>query len=342
MAIGRRIVVASAVIGPALNAPFIRTARADPIALRASVDTSPSHGRTIAIADFLHKLQTASQGEIEPKLFDSAQLCSDHDVIKALVLGQVDMAAPGTWLMAGYVPEADLAQLPVFYGQPADMTHRAIDGVPGDLVNEQVSKKLRVKVLGRWIDLGFTNWYSSRRPLTALTELKGLKIRNAGGFAQPWRARFFGGFPTTVEWPEVKLALSQGTFDALQSSNESCASIRLWEAGLHYGLIDHQSMGAYIPMLSQSFWAGLSPALKTLVTDLWAANIGVYRINLASAQTKAENDLKQQGVKLVVVPPEEVGEQRKLMLAEQPKVAREMKISPELLTQVMELTTQAL
>lgn len=331
MEIGRRII-----LGSALAAPFIRTARAEPIQMRVSVDTSPSHGRTRSIADFLKKLEAASQGEIAPRLFDSGQLFPDRDVIKALVLGQIDMAAPGTWLVSAYVPEADLGQLPAFYGQPIEATHRAIDGVPGDMVNEQVTKKLRVKVPGRWIDLGFTNWYSTRKPINALEDLRGLKIRNSGGFAQPWRARFFGAIPNMTAWPDVPLALSQGTFDALQSTNESCASAKLWDAGLRYGLIDHQNMGDYVPMISEAFWGALSPALKTLVTDLWAANIGIYRTNLAAAQEKAEKELKEHNVQLAVVPPEELGEQRKRMMAEQDKVAREMKISPEILTRINE------
>jgi TRAP-type C4-dicarboxylate transport system substrate-binding protein len=336
MAIGRRVLV-----GSALAAPFIRTARADPIRMRVSVDTSPSHGRTLSIADFLKKLEAASQGQIAPKLFDSGQLFPDRDVIKALVLGQVEMAAPGTWLVSAYVPEADLGQLPVFYGQPIETTHRAIDGIPGDMVNEQVSKKLRVKIPGRWIDLGFTNWYSTRKPLNTLADLKGLKIRNSGGFAQPWRAQFFGAVPNMTAWPDVPLALSQGTFDALQSTNESCASAKLWDAGLHYGLIDHQTMGDYIPMISNAFWDTLSPEMKTLVTDLWAANIGIYRTNLAAAQDKAEKELKARGVKLINVAPEDLEAERKLMMADQEKVAREMKISPDILARITEVVAVA-
>lgn len=327
--IGRRVL-----LGSALAAPFVRGARAAAFHLRASVDTTPSHGRTQAIADFLTKLEAASQGQITTQLFDSAQLFADRDVIKALVLNQVEMAAPGTWLVASYVPEADMEQLPIFYGQPIEFTHKAIDGPPGDLVNEQITKKLRVAVPGRWIDLGFTNWYSTRKPLNSLDDLKGLKIRNSGGFAQPWRARFFGGVPLMTPWPDVPLAMSQGTFDALQSTDESCASAKLWDAGLRYALIDHQSMGDYIPMISGTFWASLSPSLRTLVTDLWAANIGVWRANLAAAQDKAEATLKAHGVKVVTVPAEDLAEQRRRMLAEQDQVVREMKMSPELVTRI--------
>jgi C4-dicarboxylate-binding protein DctP len=331
VAIGRRIV-----LGSALGAPFIRTARAEPIRLRVSLDTSPSHGRTVSIADFLKKLEAASQGAITTQLFDSGQLFPDRDVIKALVLNQIEMAAPGTWLVAAYVPEADMGQLPLFYGQPAEATHRAIDGVPGDMVNDQITRKLRVKIPGRWIDLGFTNWYSTRRPLTGLSDLKGLKIRNSGGFAQPWRAKFFGAVPNMTAWPDVPLALSQGTFDALQSTNESCASAKLWDAGLRFGLVDHQTMGDYVPMIGEAFWGALSPALKSLVTDLWAANIGIYRANLAAAQDRAEKELKARGVKLAYVSAEDLAEQRKLMLADQDAVAREMKISADMLTRINE------
>lgn len=334
MAIGRRIV-----IGSALAAPFIRTARAEPTRLRVSLDTAPSHGRTQSIADFLKKLEAASQGEIAPQLFDSGRLFADRDVIQALVLDRVEMAVPGTWLVAAYVPAADLAQLPVFYGQPIEITHRAIDGIPGDLVNAAISKKLRVKIPGRWIDLGFTNWYSTRRPLRTLADLKGLKIRNSGGFAQPWRARFFGGIPTTTAWPDVPLALSQGTFDAMQSTNESCASAKLWDAGLRFGLIDHQSMGDYIPMFGQAFWAGLRPALKSLVTDLWTANVAIYRANMVTAQDRAQKELLARGVKLVIVPPEQLAVQRKLMLADQDKVARAMKIAPDMVARINEVIT---
>jgi TRAP-type transport system periplasmic protein len=334
MAIGRRTI-----FGSALAAPFVRTARADPIRMRVSVDTAPGHGRTISIADFLKKLNAASQGEIVPELFDSGQLFSDDNVIRALVFGQVEMAAPGTWHVAAYVPEADMAQLPIFYGQPIETTHRAIDGIPGELVNEQVSKKVRVKIPGRWIDVGFTNWYSARKPLTELRDLKGLKIRNSGGWAQPWRARFFGALPVMTTWPEVPLGLSEGAFDALQSTNESCASAKLWDAGLRHGLIDHQSIGDYIPMIGDSFWASLRPALKTLVTDLWAANIGIYRANLAAAQDEAEKQLATRRVKLTSVPAEDLAEQRKRMMAEQETVAREMKISPDLVDRITEAVT---
>ncbi len=195
---------------------------------------------------------------------------------------------------------------------------------------------MRVTIPGRWIDLGFTNWYSTRKPLNTVADLRGMKIRNSGGFAQPWRAKFFGAIPNMTAWPDVPLALSQGTFDALQTTNESCASAKLWDAGLHYGLIDHQNMGDYIPIISNTFWSAITPEQRILITDLWAANIGAYRSSLAAAQDKAGQALLDHCLKLVDVPPEELATQRAAMMKEQDMVAREMKMSPDFVLRINE------
>ena len=326
-------------LGSALAAPFIRTARADPIEMRVSVDTAPNHARTMVIADFLKKLELASQGQIATRLVDRGQLFRDRNVIKGLVLDQVQMAAPGTWVVASYVPDADVGQLPVFYGQPADLTHRVIDGVPGAMVNDQIKKKLRVTIPGHWLDLGFVNWYSSRKPLTSLDDLRGLKVRSGGGFGQDWRARFFGGVPNITPWPDVPLAMSQGLFDALQTTHESCVSARLWDFTLHFALVDHQCLGSYIPMIGSAFWSRLSPELRTLITDLWAANITAWRGMMTAAQDNAEASLRAHNIRFATVSADDVAEQRARMLVDQEKAAHEMKISTDLLGRVIEVTT---
>ena len=72
------------------------------------------------------------------------------------------------------------------------------------------------------------------------------------------------------------------------------------------------------------------------MTDLWAANIGIYRTNMAAAQDKAEKGLRARGMKLTVVPPDALAEQRKRMMADQDQVAREMRISPAIVARITE------
>ncbi len=315
----------------------LRHARADAaIRLRCSLDTAPSHGRNKSLADYLKKLDAASEGRIKTELFQSGQLFSDLDVSKALIQGQVEMACPGTWTMTGFIPDCDLFQLPALYGQPFSVTHKVVDGRAGAMVNGEIDKRLRGHVLGPWLDLGYQNWYAASHKLTAFEDLRGLKIRNSGGAGQAWRARFFGAIPNTTAWPNVPLALSQGTFDGLVSTDESVASAQLWEAGVNYVLADHQFIGEYIPIVANSFWSGLAPDLQKLMTDLWAANIPTYRANMQADQDAAREKLIAHGVTYTVPPADQVAAERKKMLAEQDKVAREIKVSPDMVRLVSE------
>jgi C4-dicarboxylate-binding protein DctP len=322
MPISRRRLSATAAVAAtaALARPFIGRARAaDPIRLRCSLDTAPSHMRNVSMGDYLKKLEAAS-----------GALFADVNVTKALVQGQVEMACPGTWTMTGFVPDFDFVNLPELYAQPADIVHKAIDGKTGLYLAEQLKNKLRLRVLGPWLDLGFEHWYATSRPLRTLADIKGLKVRNAGGAALAWRTRFFEAIPNTTAWPDVPLALSQGTFDGVITTNESASSSKLWEAGLKYSLQDHQNVNEYVPMVSDAFYSSLPADLQTKLIDLWHENIPTYRTNMMAAQDKALATLKEHGVQVVVADEAELAAARKRMLPEQDKLIRDLHMTADL------------
>ncbi|HTZ79326.1 MAG TPA: TRAP transporter substrate-binding protein DctP [Stellaceae bacterium] len=332
------VAAAAALAAPALG----RIARAaDPIRLRLSLDTAPSHLRNVSFKDYLGKVEAASGGKIKAEIFESGQLYPDLEVGKALIQGQVEMASPGSWTITGIVSDADFFQLPALYGRSMDDIHRIIDGKPGQLLNSQIEKKLRSHVLGPYLDLGFQNWYSATKPIATLADLKGMKIRNSGGAGQAWRARFLGAIPNTTAWPNVPLSLSQGTFDGLVSSNESLVSAKLWDSGVKYALEDHQFIAEYIPLVSQAFWEKLGPDLQKLMTDTWAQSVPTYRDNMAAAQLRARKTLEEHGIKFADPTAEQTAAERKRMVAEQEQVAKEIKISPEMVQAVMATVSTA-
>jgi TRAP-type transport system periplasmic protein len=297
--------------------------------IRCSLDTAPSHVRNVSVVDYLKKVEAATGGKITGEVFASGQLFADLNVAKALLQGQVDMAAPGAWTQTGIVSDCDFCQLPVFYGQPIEATEHASDGKPGALIVKQIETKLRVKVIGPWLDLGFQNWYTTSKPLNTTDDIKGMKIRSPGGAGISWRISFFGGIPNTTAWPDVPLALSQGTFDGFVSTNESCASSKLWEAGVKHSYQDHQYVGQYMPMMSGAFWSKLSAEQQKLMTDLWAANIATYRANAAASQARARKLMEDKGVTFVDPSPAVLEKARKAMQADVATLATAAKLSPD-------------
>jgi TRAP-type C4-dicarboxylate transport system substrate-binding protein len=315
---------------------ILRHARGEaPIELRCSLDTAPSHPRNVAFHNFLGKIEAASGGQVKTKLFESGSLFPDLQVLKALVQGQVDMACPGTWTITGFVADADFSQLPAFYGRPADMVHKAADGAGGKFVNEEIHNKLHVEVLGPWFDLGFNEWYTTRKPLNSLADLKDMKLRSPGGVLNSFRIRYFGGIPNVTAWPDVPLAMSQGTFDGLISSNESVNSAKLFDSGMRHSLQDNQGMGLYVPMANPDFWQKLGPKLQETVRQLWAENIPTYRANTAKSQAAARGVLEKQGVVFVDVPQADLDRVHADMLKVQDKAVADAHITPKLVELVM-------
>ncbi|HEX3573978.1 MAG TPA: TRAP transporter substrate-binding protein DctP [Rhodopila sp.] len=310
---------------------ILRHARGEAaLKIRCSLDTAPSHVRNVSIVDYLKKVEDATGGKITSEVFHSGQLFADLNVARALLQGQVDMAAPGNWTQTGIVPDCDFCQLPVFYGQPIETTEKAADGKPGALIVKQLETKLRVKVVGPWLNLGFQNWYTTKTPLKTSDDIKGLKIRSPGGAGISWRISFFGGIPNTTAWPNVPLALSQGTFDGFVSTNESCATAKLWEAGVKYSYQDHQYVGQYIPMISDAFWSKLSPDLQKTMTDIWHANFATYRANASASQARARQLMADNGVTFTDPSQAILDKARKAMQADVGTLVKDAKLSPEI------------
>jgi C4-dicarboxylate-binding protein DctP len=337
-AITRRTFAATAAVAlvAPLAAPFIRRAdAATPIQLRCSLDTAPSHPRNVAFRDFLAKVEAASDGQITTKLFESGALFPDLQVLKAVVQGQVEMACPGTWTITGFVADADFSELPAFYGRPIETVRKATDGKAGKFVNTEIANKLHVQVLGGWFDLGFYNWFSTRKALNSLADIKDMKIRSPGGVLISWRIHYLGGIPNVTAWPDVPLAMSQGTFDGLISSNESCNSAKLYDSGLRHSLQDHQGIGLYVPLVNQDFWTKIGPKMQETVLQLWADNLPGYRANTAKSQEHAREELTAHGVTFVDVAQADLDTQQAKMVEQQDKAVQDAHITPDLVKLVM-------
>ncbi len=331
----RRQFLASSATLIAAPALCTRAAMADePLLLRCSLETPPSHTRNYVMRDYLARIEKAAEGRIKTQLFESGQLFPDLQVGKALLQGQIEMAVPGTWSLTGIVPDADFIQLPALYGRPIELLHRVVDGRAGQLLAAQIEQRLSAHVVGPWLDLGFFNWYSTGKALNGYDDLRGLKIRNNGGAGQAWRTQFMGAIPNTTPLPNVPLGLSQGTFDGLITSHETVASGQFWESGIRHSLEDHQFVGEYIPVVSLAFWQKLPSALQQSFTELWSENIAMYRESMATAQSRARELAQAHGIAIVTPTADDLAAKRLAMLAQQDRVATLSKISADMVAAV--------
>jgi C4-dicarboxylate-binding protein DctP len=304
------------------------------VKMRVSLDTTAVHIRTKLVSEYLDAVKKKTGGAIEPELFHSAQLFRDRDVGKALRQGGIEMAVPGEWVLTGFEPNLDYPLLPICYGRERQELYRISDGEVGQAINKSLEQKLNSKVLGKWFDLGASHTYSASKPLTKSDDMKGMKVRTAGGAGQMERVKFFGGVPNFTAWSDVPLALSQGNFDGLITTNESIVSAKLWDSGIKYALQDYQGFGQYIPLVADSFLKKLRPEHRKILFDIWAEMIEGFRDRVFAAQEQARETMAQNGIKVVVATKADIDATRKRMLPTQLDIVKELKIDPALVAKI--------
>jgi len=304
--------------------------RAQTYEFKISIDTVPNHPRTMGLEIFVKELQQKSGGKLVPKLYHSAQLYKDAHVTKALRTGTVEMAVPGNWVLEGFDSNTSITMLPMFLGQPAKITEELVDGEVGKAVNQSLEKKVGAKALGQWYELGYDQVWTREKKIAKMEDLKGLKIRHSGGSTPEGRLNALGASAVFIAWPDVPMALVQGTVDGICSTTKSVEGAKLYEAGIKYGFMSRNFQGYYVPLVSLRFWNGLPKDLQKTFLDTWNELVPKQREIARKEQADARTIMEGKGVQFHDPSDEELARWRKQVLPVQEGMSNKLNHDPAL------------
>ena len=88
--------------------------------------------------------------------------------------GGIDFARVSLSQLAEYIPELNVLQMPYLYSD-SDHMWKVLDGRIGSDFLEKVSKSELIGL--SWYDAGARNFYNSKKPITCLEDMAGMRIR---------------------------------------------------------------------------------------------------------------------------------------------------------------------
>ena len=298
---------------------------------KISLNTGMDHPRNQGILMFMDTVKKESGGRLMPELFHSGQLYRGGDVPKALNLGTLDMGAPATGYLTSYDVNACMNYLPMFYGRTPEKIREFMDSGYSEAISETIEKKMGVKVLGRFYELGYVHILTTRKPIEKIEDFKGLKIRYPTSPEFALRLKAFGASPMQISLADLAMALLQGTVDGTITNFKVADSDKLDESGIKYAVKEYGALGHYMPIVSKRFWNSLPKNLQQIMVEAWEGTVDQEREMSEKMQREGEMNLEKRGVKIYRPSDEERTEWRNYIMPVQADFIKEMKYNNDLI-----------
>jgi tripartite ATP-independent transporter DctP family solute receptor len=230
----RREVVAGLAAGALAD-----TARAA-VSLKAA-DVHPGAYPTVAAVRWIdEQLQARFNGALDLRVYHSGQLGSEKDTLELARIGALAVTRVHSSVLNNAIPATRILSLPYVFDSTEHM-RRAFDGSFGD---EVLAACARRGVLGLAIyDSGSRNFYNTRRPVEAPSDLHGLKLRVPQSDIFMESVATLGASPTPLAYNTVFSALQTHLIDGAENNSPSYFSSRHFEIARHWSESEH----AYAP-----------------------------------------------------------------------------------------------
>jgi tripartite ATP-independent transporter DctP family solute receptor len=227
---------------------------------------------------FKELLEARFPDRVEVRIYGTAQLGEDKEMLEGLRLGTLEMHVPSS-VLHSLEPLFGLFDLPFLIDDREQMA-RIAEGPLGETLREKLLPHGLV-LLGFW-ENGFRMITNNVRPIEKPGDLKGIKIRTPKDPERLKLFRAFGANPTSMSFQEVFSALKQGVVDGQENPLAQIVPSRFYEVQKFLSLSRHVYSPAY-PLMSQRYFDSLPEDLRVAVREV-AREVGRYHRNLGAEE----------------------------------------------------------
>jgi tripartite ATP-independent transporter DctP family solute receptor len=274
-----------------------------------------------------------SGGKLKVKLFPGGTLGGEAVVASSLQGGTIEMSMMGPGLLTGMDKDFGVFDTPFLFED-----FREVDAVLDGPVGKKLLDKLPEKGLiglSYW-DHGFRILTNNRRPVSKAEDVQGLKIRVQQIPVFIDMITTLGGNAVPMPFTELYTALETGTVDGQENPFVSVEVTKFYEVQKYASNTRH----AYSPLLvlaGKKFWDQLSGDERGLLLEAANEAKPYERETSRAIDAKAVETLKENGMTITDIPPEERARMRDKL---RPVIEKHQKTIDEALVQEMKAELQ--
>jgi C4-dicarboxylate-binding protein DctP len=230
----------------------------EPIVIKFSHVVAADTPKGRAADRFKALVEQRTAGRVRVDVYPNSQLYKDGEEMEALQLGSVQMLAPSMSKFGPMgLPEFELFDLPYIFPDRA-VLRRVVDGDIGRGLLKSMEAK-GIVGLAFW-DNGF-KVMSANRPLHAVSDFKGLKMRIKSSKVLDAQMRALGALPQILAFSEVYQALQTGVVDGTENTPPNLYTQKMYEVQKYVALSNHGYDG-YAVIVTKKFWDALPADIR--------------------------------------------------------------------------------
>jgi len=261
-----------------------------------SSDTHPDGYPTVAAVQKMGEmLKERSGGRICIEVFHSAQLGEEKDTIEQTKFGVIDMNRVSMGPFNNIIEETKVVSLPFIFRDTSHM-HRVMDGPIGDEILAAFEPHGFIGLA--YFDGGSRSFYNSKKPITSIADLAGMKVRTMQSDVFVDMMSALGANATPMPFGEVYSALQTGVIDGAENNWPSFESSGHYEVAGYYTLNEHLIVPEVLVM-SKASWDKLTPEDQALVRQAAKDAVPINRELWAAREKVSEEKVRAAGVEIV-------------------------------------------
>lgn len=278
-------------------------------AFKVALQNPKGHPLVTGAEKFAEIVAAKSGGKLKLNLFPGGTLGSDAASVSALQGGTVEIVILNSGILASQVKAFEIYDFPFMFATPQE-ADAVVDGAFGTKLHAMLADK-GIVGLAYW-ELGFRDLTNSRRAITKVDDIAGLKLRVIPNAINVDWVKALGANPTPLAFPELYAALEQKAVDGQENPVSVILANKFAEVQKYLTLTHHQYNPQSV-IFSRKVWDTLSADERRILQDAAHEAARFQRQVSREAASGALEQLKKAGMQVSEFTPAETAKLREKM-----------------------------
>jgi tripartite ATP-independent transporter DctP family solute receptor len=284
----RRFLIGGAAAAMLLGGP----AKAADIRYRLGLSQPADSPNAIRMKEMAENIRAETAGNLQIDVYPAGQLGSDNVMLAMLQKNEMELYLGGN-VFGPLVPVTEMPGLPFVFGN-ADDVFASLDGELGQYIRGELMAK-GIYAFRRMLDNGFHQLTTSTRPIRAVDDVVGMKIRTP---VQKMTVDFFesiGAKPMTFTLSELYRVCKERIVDGQTDPLGLIVLLKLYEVQTYLSLTNHWWSGFTLTANAQA-WNALPGDIRAIVDKHADAAALAQRKDIAKLNGEALEILHGKGM----------------------------------------------